>query len=62
MNNPTTTRTETLSYIHQLLEELHGMAHNANFPMLAYFIGMAVIESEEAMWHEQQDSGGEKRD
>ncbi|GGA82712.1 hypothetical protein GCM10011491_07690 [Brucella endophytica] len=62
MNNQTVARTETLSYIHQLLEELHGMAHNANFPMLAYFIGMAVIESEEALWREQQESGGEERD
>ncbi|PYE89692.1 hypothetical protein [Phyllobacterium leguminum] len=55
MNNDST-RTEVLSYIHQILGELQRMARSAELPMLAYFIGMACIVADDTLRSEEAAS------
>ncbi|NKB79600.1 hypothetical protein HED49_16190 [Ochrobactrum daejeonense] len=43
----TTTHYDTLLYIEQMLEQLGDMAKNADQPLLAYMIEMALLEARE---------------
>ncbi|KXF77637.1 hypothetical protein ATN84_09815 [Paramesorhizobium deserti] len=49
MNDTDVKRIEVLSYIQQMLGELRSMAHAVDYPLLAYFIEMAYIESEDTL-------------
>ncbi|RCS21988.1 hypothetical protein DUT91_20800 [Phyllobacterium salinisoli] len=63
MNDMDVSRIEVLSYLQQMLGEMHWMAHSANYPMLAYFIKMAHIESEDTIRAEREAmSGLQERD
>ncbi|MBB2970917.1 hypothetical protein [Mesorhizobium sp. RMAD-H1] len=63
MNNTEIKRIEVLSYVQQMLGELRSMAYATDYPMLAYFIEMAYIESEDTIRAEREaGSDGQKRD
>jgi len=48
----TATRSETVAYIEQMLEQLSLMAKSTNYVLLAYMIEIALIEAREALHNE----------
>jgi hypothetical protein len=50
----TATRSETVAYIEQMLEQLSLMAKSTNYVFLAYMIEIALIEAREALHNEAE--------